>query len=299
VRACARLSLEAGEPLVGTASRVETWFLLEYPLPWEERAFLESSLPPPVKARLSALLESIPLSRLLFIKRGTAQAQSQIAFYIVQSKDAGSLLYDCPLGDYEDLLELDVPSFVAGDSAVSDRLSQERLFLVCTNGKRDSCCARFGLPLFRAARKSDERHFWQCSHVGGHRFAANLLCFPHGVYYGRVNIRQARTIVSEYRDGRVCLENYRGRSCHSPATQAVEAHLRTRTGVLDLDSFRLGMVEEIPHNRWRIEFVSSGDGRVHRLQVRAIPSRERLFVSCKGDKEEPVTRYQLEDYVVL
>ena len=28
---------------------------------------------------------------------------------------------------------------------------------------------------------------WECSHIGGDRFAATMLLFPHGINYGRAD----------------------------------------------------------------------------------------------------------------
>ena len=72
-------------------------------------------------------------------------------------------------------------AFFAGDRAGAP------LFVVCTHGKHDPCCARYGRPLFEAlSEQVGAESAWQCTHVGGDRFAANAVCLPHGVYYGRV-----------------------------------------------------------------------------------------------------------------
>ena len=52
------------------------------------------------------------------------------------------------------------------------------MWLVCTNGKRDACCARDGLPVARALAALRPDEAWECSHLGGHRFAANVALAP-------------------------------------------------------------------------------------------------------------------------
>ena len=85
---------------------------------------------------------------------------------------------------YDDLLELDLAS--AGDQV------EHPLLLVCTHGKHDRCCAKFGRPLYDAVREQvDEEWVWQSTHVGGDRFAGNLVVLPDGVYYGRVEPSEA------------------------------------------------------------------------------------------------------------
>ncbi len=61
------------------------------------------------------------------------------------------------------------------------------LLVVCTHGKRDRCCAKNGRPLYDALRRETESGWvWQSTHVGGDRFAGNVVVFPQGLYYGRV-----------------------------------------------------------------------------------------------------------------
>ena len=101
------------------------------------------------------------------------------------------------------------------------------LLLVCTHGKHDACCAKYGLPVYEAMRDLvDEGWLWQCSHVGGDRFAGNVVCLPEGVYYGRVGAGDALALVEEHLAGRVQLDLYRGRSCYSFRVQAAERAVR-------------------------------------------------------------------------
>ncbi|WP_324278249.1 sucrase ferredoxin [Blastococcus brunescens] len=59
-------------------------------------------------------------------------------------------------------------------------------YLVCTHGGHDACCALRGRPLARALPTPGPADVWECSHLGGDRFAANVLVLPHGFYYGQV-----------------------------------------------------------------------------------------------------------------
>lgn len=86
------------------------------------------------------------------------------------------------------------------------------LYLVCAHGRRDRCCARFGVPLARdlAARYPEET--WETTHVGGHRFAGNLVILPHGLYYGPVDSAGALDAVGAYARGEISGRGYRGRA---------------------------------------------------------------------------------------
>jgi hypothetical protein len=86
------------------------------------------------------------------------------------------------------------------------------LLLVCAHGRRDVCCARLGGPLARSLARTHPGEVWETTHVGGHRFAANLVILPHGLYYGPVAGSAAATAVAAYQRGEVYLDRYRGRA---------------------------------------------------------------------------------------
>ena len=60
------------------------------------------------------------------------------------------------------------------------------IYAVCAHGTHDACCAIRGRPVAAALDQLRPGRVWECSHVGGDRFAANVLVLPSGVLYGRV-----------------------------------------------------------------------------------------------------------------
>jgi hypothetical protein len=86
------------------------------------------------------------------------------------------------------------------------------LYLVCTHGKRNVCCARLGGPLAQALAARHPGPVWETTHVGGHRFAANLVLLPHGLYYGPVTVALAAAAIDAYQRGSVVVDRYRGRA---------------------------------------------------------------------------------------
>src|SRR5712692_4094279 len=143
------LSLQAGEQLFATATRVDVWLLLEYNGVWQGEAFEESDVPPSVKQHLAAQMAALPRPRLQLIKQGrAADWAGMLAFFVAISRDSGSTLYRFDLNDYDDLLKLDIPAIVAGEPVYQKYVGDERVFLVCTNGRRDKCCAKFGPPIY-------------------------------------------------------------------------------------------------------------------------------------------------------
>lgn len=93
---------------------------------------------------------------------------------------------------------------------------------------------------------------WESSHVGGHRFAANLVVLPRGLHYGRLSPAQGPTAVREAAHGRVVPEVLRGRPGQAPPVQAAEVHARHLDGLTALDALSVtGYEETTPNGSWR------------------------------------------------
>src|ERR687896_611014 len=86
------------------------------------------------------------------------------------------------------------------------------LYLVCTHGSKDACCAVRGRPLAAALASIRPAETWECSHIGGDRFAPNLVCLPHSLFYGQVGPSDVAEVVSAYERGELSLPFLRGRS---------------------------------------------------------------------------------------
>ncbi|TDE53497.1 sucrase ferredoxin [Nonomuraea mesophila] len=126
--------------------------------------------------------------------------------------------------------DLDLDAFVTGVVPESCILEDEPVFLVCTHAKRNVCCARIGLPLARSLAESLPDRVWETSHVGGDRYAANLVCLPHGIFYGSMSQAAALAAANAYRSGEIILDRYRGRAGIPEPLQAVEHFARAHTG---------------------------------------------------------------------
>ena len=57
---------------------------------------------------------------------------------------------------------------------------------MCTNGRRDRCCALLGRPLAAEIVAAGHSEVWEVTHLGGHRFSPTMLVLPHGYAYGRL-----------------------------------------------------------------------------------------------------------------
>lgn len=159
-----------------------------------------------------------------------------------------------------------------------------RKYLVCTNGARDPCCAVRGAAVVTALARAG-RDVWECSHLGGHRFAANVLVLPDALCFGYLDARSADELARELEAGRLPLDHLRGRTTLAPEAQAAEIHVRRELGLTGLDDARRveGTTFDTPRGRVTV--------RQH--EVVLAPRR----VSCRDEKTESPSAYELVDLV--
>ena len=113
------------------------------------------------------------------------------------------------------------------------------LFGVCTHGRHDACCAERGRPVAAALTASHPAETWEISHMGGDRFAANMVVLPEGLYYGRMDPGSASQVAWLHEEGRVDLDRLRGRSSYPMHVQYAEIALRRHLEEDRLDAVRL------------------------------------------------------------
>lgn len=229
---CSLRSLAAGESLAGTASTIRHWLVIEHPGPWGRDGLLDARLPAGLGRELRHL-EHRTGARVLLIRKPDRLPEfgdDTLICFAVDTREAwlGSAVLD----RIEDAAELDPrerASF-AGDRAGAP------LFVVCTHGRRDPCCAERGRPLAEAAALAGREAVWESTHVGGDRFAGNLVAFPHGLYFGRVEPEEVAGLMRAYREGTIApLHRYRGRSSDAFHVQAADLAVRDHLGLDRID----------------------------------------------------------------
>ena len=292
---CADLSRQISESSCGTASIGDVWLLLEYSAAWERKAVEDSALSANVKAFLSDVIKTIPRARVLLIKSDRVRKRD-LTFYVARSIENAPLLVKIPLTNYEQLMDLEIASIATGESNSCGEKVSGPLFLVCTHGRRDKCCAKFGYPLYKALSRSNEEAIWQSSHVGGDRFAANLVCLPHGLFYAHVTEESGHKIIEEYRSGRVVLENYRGRACYSHPAQAAECFVRHETGIEGVDDLQYVGTERTGETIWRVTFRYGSVGALYEATVRSRESEVKTYITCDATEQKSVTEFVLEKF---
>ncbi len=226
---CSELARAGAAQMYGSAVHVDIWLLLEYPRPWQPKALIDNDLPNLVVERLAALPTALANQginlRIQFIKQASSAEREQPRGYVADSREGSVRLTEGTFANYADFADISAAEILSG-SLPKARVSSEEMLLVCTNGQRDLCCARFGLPLYESLAFTYGQRAWQTTHVGGHRYAPNLVCLPSGIVYGQLDVDAGASVVSRHDSGEVVLENLRGRSSLAPAAQAAEYFVR-------------------------------------------------------------------------
>ncbi len=289
---CTELAQRCDEPIMGSAAEATVWLALEVPQPWGNKAIAESDLPAAVKAQLEGWQRTIPGARVQFIKQESGFVGDGIHFFVGLADDASPALYRFLLADYTDLLDFDLPALVAQAARFDAHRHAAPIFLVCTNGKRDRCCAKWGLPVYRAMADYTPGQVWQTTHTGGHRFAATLVCLPEGIGYGWVEPQDAAPLIEAHRNRLLYrIDQYRGCSAYPGVVQAAETLLRAESGILDLAAFRLHRSTSLAADRWQVEFARSDGAEIYTVQVAAAAVTLPNPHSCGKSALEPIVRY--------
>lgn len=265
---CAAESVRRGEPLMATASRVRRWMLLEQPGPWGREALIESRLDTAIAQTLRSRARRDGV-RVVLIRRPGWQGSDGQRVYLVRSDRRHRWIVRRDVGHPEELLSIDLAQLGQDEPPPDERVVHDTVRIVCTNGKHDPCCADFGRPVVRALRDSGVGEVWESSHVGGDRFAANLVFLPTGVYYGRVPPDEAAQLVADHDKGMLHLDHYRGRSCYQPITQAAEIFLRRELDERRIDAVTLRSSKNDDQDTATVSF--GRDGETFELRV----ARER------------------------
>ena len=268
---CSELSRTQGEPMLGTAEPVDIWLLLEYKPAWKSRAVEDNGLEDETNRWLENSLKRCAerglKARPQFIRRPDFDIDTTTLF-IARNNALGRI----EASGYHAIREVDV--------LTSDLIPvRENVYFVCTNGQRDLCCARYGLPTFARLQELVGARVWQTTHLGGHRFAPNVLALPQGILYGRVDVDEVDAFVTTIESGDVARSHARGRSVFPPEAQFAEMQVAGRVEALldvrdDRVRFRTNLGEE-------------------EIQVRSASIPMQIVASC-GDAESkdvyPISR---------
>lgn len=281
----------------GTASRVDHWLLIEHSGYWPYDPLEAGALAGRVREHLERQLARLGRARLLLIKRPGRFRPGRARVVYGASPERHRRFFSLEVGEYADLLQLDFAGALKNGNPVGEALSHP-LLIVCTHGKRDRCCARYGQELCEALHdRADPTWVWQSSHVGGDRFAGNLVCLPEGLYFGRVGPARVESVLDSYLAGRIDLDHYRGRSCYPFPVQAAELAVRHATGLSGFYDLRLVGRRRV-RDAWIVRFETEVAGELHEIEVGASWGDEE-YLTCRADQPKRPRQFVARSHRII
>jgi hypothetical protein len=278
---CATVARTLGEAPEGTATPMRSWLLIEHPEAWSRDVadrVLAAALPRQGLRQLAELRRRHGLRPLLVRRpgyRGGRPGRRTIIVGGVGSAGPGGVagpsgvagpggvgapggrwLERLEISDLRELADLDLGAVAAGTGGLGTPVDGA-VFGVCTHGTKDMCCATLGRPVARALAEAAPGRVWETTHVGGDRFAGNVLVLPAGFLYGHVSETTAAKLAAATDDGRVLPELLRGRTSAGMREQVAEIAVRRVTGLHGYDD-----VEPVGEDESGMVIVRAGAGRM-------------------------------------
>ncbi|HEY3260584.1 MAG TPA: sucrase ferredoxin [Pseudonocardiaceae bacterium] len=286
---CATAAELAGDPLEATAPPADLWLLVEHAGPWGRHAITESKLQPSAAIALAAWTTA-SRARVALIRRPGAAHRNRKSgrWYLADARPGREGIRSGTYTDENQLID------VIADHGRHGEPSAEPIYLVCTHGRHDTCCALRGRPVANALARAFPHRTWECTHVGGDRFAANLVMLPHGIYYGQVTPREAVDLAKQYQAGALDLERLRGRSSLPAPVQAAQHHARLASGETSIDGYPAVRIDQTAPTEWRV-LLAAPDGRPVTVTVRAAARAVSRPLTCAGPAHDRFRIFELVD----
>jgi hypothetical protein len=206
--------------------------LVEQPGPWGHSGLAESHFDHDVAAELLRRAAKSGLRVLAIRQPGRTPPEQLRRWMVADCRAPLRMVVGGTFDDDAELLALDLDA-ISGDPIDGP------LYFVCAHSKRDLCCAVRGRAVAAALAVERPGQVWECSHTGGHRFAANVLVLPSGVLYGRAETVDVTEFVAVAEQGVVLPDLLRGRLGYQPAVQAAMAYAYAELGISYLDDLEL------------------------------------------------------------
>ena len=284
---CSDSALRRGDPLAGSSARGLRWLMVEVPGPWGRSALLESPavLSPEVGRAIARRAEAADFRVTAIRRPGRRSSPPRWRWAIADARPGQEQLRWGEASDPREYLEIPLDAEAGTPSA-------DPLVAVCTHGKHDQCCAVRGR---QAAQRIAQRYpewTWECSHLGGDRFAATMIILPHGLYYGRVDsAADPADIVTRYTQGRVDEHHLRGRSSYPAQVQAAQHHARALASDDRIDAFAPLSVTDADAGGHVVVTLQGPRGPIAvRLQESL---SEPIFTMCQARRPGPVRQWDL------
>jgi hypothetical protein len=292
---CSDAARERADPLAGSAPPARRWLLLEHPGPWRIEAIAGAGIDADVLSVLTRRAGSD--TRILLVRRPGRIDRWAPRRWILAGLDSATATG--PWRRDQDLLN-------AADAMINTSApamgQPEPVILVCTHGVHDACCALRGRPVASALASRWPELVWECSHVGGDRFAPNVVMLPDGFYYGNLDPETALATVEVHLGGTVLTDHLRGMSRFLPPVQAAVIAAHQRFGPLSPSDVTVRASEHIgPHHghgsETFVDLVIEPQQRMVKVHVLSL-RRADAQLTCRATRETPATEYRIIDFAI-
>jgi hypothetical protein len=287
----------------GSAPQARGWLLLQHPGPWPIDAIAGSGIDPPILQALTKAAARAEV-RVLLVRRPGRTSRDDARRWILCRPGGGAV--DGPWADDRDLWAA-VEALDANPVAEQfpgGHPRDEMQILVCAHGVHDTCCAIRGRPVAAALAEHWPDRVWECSHVGGDRFAPNVVLVPDGFYYGNLDPDTAVEVVRRHLRGEVDATWLRGMAAFRPPVQAAVVAAYQLMGPLPPAAVRPLSVDQVgPHDnhgsQTTVELAVEGTPeRRLRIEIESV-RRPPAKLTCRAIRETPATEYRTATVVVL
>jgi hypothetical protein len=258
------------EPLAGTAPVAARWVCVEQRSAWPRNV---TAHPDPSVATLVSRAAASGWRLLLIRRPGRRDAEGPVRVYLADTTPPTPRTSTLVVPGPAALADLPLP---LADEPLPGTPVTDPLLLVCAHGRRDRCCALDGRTLTMALVDAGEPRVWECSHLGGHRFAPTALVLPTGYVYGRLDVTTAVAARKAAYAGDLEASRCRGRSTWSRVGQVAELAVRAATGLRGAEALQ---VADVPGGA----LVTARDGRRWAVDVAAVAVGDPRPASCGID----------------
>jgi hypothetical protein len=286
---CADWAREVSVNPAGTAPPCDVFVLVEHPLPWP----CDVGGDPLLAALRDVAITQVPSNLTVRVQAVVGDpiesVRRVVVFAALEPPFAGYSRVE-GRATVEDLSEIvaalvSAPLAPPSSSAVTD-------VLVCTHGKRDTCCGSMGTRLWRDVDGTMPRvALWRTSHTGGHRFAPTAITFPDGNYWAYLEPAVLRGIVGRTLPAARAAQHLRGCAAFGPPVQAADQAALAEQGWGWLDCARFG--DERSAERVELCFETP-TGELGGYDVCLADGRQMPVPDCPGD---PATATKLQSEI--
>ena len=276
---CSVQAAARGDSMLGTAPPQSRVLLVHQPGPWGPRGLLESRCSPDVARRIDTAAARAGM-RLQTIRRpGKHEVGIPAGGYHVGIADSRVGASTITWWRTDDLAEIASELEMGWPSRPPVEIESTPLYLVCAHGRHDACCALRGRPVAQALQAVRPGRVWETTHLGGDRFAANLLVLPTGELYGRFPPTSAAAFADTIDAGNVVPDLMRGRIGLPPVAQAALIYAHDQLAIVARDALTVGSVKKIDADLARVE-VMTPRGNV--IVTVATETRGPAQLTCRG-----------------